>query len=301
MIDYSLRQLEYFVAVARVGSISEAARSLGVSSAAVAASVGKLEDLCQLLLFDRYPAQGVQLTPVGRQFLEEAQQVLGQARQLRSMARGLSEQTSGHLRFGCYYVLSYLFGPLLLGAHRERWPHVTVEVLEGHIEVLGEQLERGEADLVLSYGEGLSAERFDLEELVRVKPRVVLPAAHPLARQKDVALQDLRGIPYLWVREPGRQVSFPDMLREAGVDPEIALVSRSYEMVRSCVGRGLGYTLMAFQPPNPLSYHGDAVVSLPIRDPMPELRIVVASAKGRMEAPLVRGFADLCRDVVRAP
>ncbi|WP_406647965.1 LysR family transcriptional regulator [Aliisedimentitalea scapharcae] len=298
MIDYSLRQLEYFAATARMGSISDAARAMGVSSAAVASAIGKLEELCQLTLFDRFPAQGVRLTPVGVRFLVEAEQVLGQAQSLRTTARALSEQTSGHVRFGCYFVLAYVFGPVLLGAHKDRWPHVTVEVLENHGAGMVAQLERREVDLILTYEAGVPLDRCDVQRVAQVAPRVVLPAAHPLARRDALELSDLEGIPYLQVKEPGMGPSYLDMLQAAGLTPDVALVSRSYEMVRSCVGKGLGFTLMAFQPPNRHSYHGDAVVSVPLREPLGVLQIVLAAQKGEMDTPVVRNFADLCREVL---
>ncbi|MEX0304305.1 MAG: LysR substrate-binding domain-containing protein [Leisingera sp.] len=298
MLNFTLRQLEHLEASARTGSIAAAARELSVTAAAVAASLGKLEEVSGLVLFDRFPAQGVRLTAAGREVLERAEVLLAQGQALQLQMRGLEDTSSGHLRFGCYHALGYVFAPEILMRHRQRWPKVTLEVFEGSFAELNRQLETGGTDLALAYDQGFDQNRLEVELLMRVRPKVLLAAAHPLASRKALELGDLQDLPYILVKEAGPGPSYFDMLKTAGLEPEIALTTRSYEMARSCVGKGAGYTLMAFQPPNPRTYHNDRVVSVPLAEPLGEVAMVLAARPGVMQMPFARAFADTCREAV---
>ncbi len=271
-----------------------------MTAAAVAASLGKLEEASGLVLFDRFPAQGVRLTAAGRAVLETAEGLLSLGQALQVQMRGLEDCSSGHLRFACYHALAYVFAPEILLQHRQRWPKVALEVFEGSFEQIQRQLETAEADLALAYDQGFEARGLEIELLMRVRPKVLLPAMHPFASRQALRLTDLTDIPYILVKESGPGRSYLDMLRRAGLDPTVALTTRSYELARSCVGKGAGFTLMAFQPPNPRTYHNDKVVAVPLADGLEEIPIVLAARPGVMKGPLASAFAATCRDVLRA-
>ncbi len=300
MIKFTLRQLEHFSTAARLGSLAAAARELGMTPAAIAASLAKLEQVSGLKLFDRFPAQGIVLTASGREVLQAASDLLAQGEQLQAGLQGLEQRRRGHIRFGCYPVLAYVFAPPILMLHGHQWPEVRLEVFETHFQEMQDLLHRGEVDLILTYDQGLDRDAFDILPLAEVRPKVLLSAQHVLARRAAVSLQDLEGMPYLLVQDPSVGPGYLDLLRQAGLDPEVALVTRSYELARSCVGKGLGFTLMAFQPPNPVTYHGDAVVAVPLSTDLGPQSIVLASRKGAGEQPLISDFIRSCQEVLAA-
>ncbi len=303
MIKFTLRQLEHFSTAARLGSIAAAARALGMTPAAIAASLAKLEEVSGVTLFDRYPAQGVRLTAAGQEVLEAATGILSRGEELQAGLHGLEQRSRGHLRFGCYPALAYVFAPPILMTHGNRWPGVQLEIFETHFEEMQQLLQRAEVDLILTYDQGLDPEQFDIQPLMQVRPKVLLSARHPLAHRAALSISDLEGLPYLLVQDPGAGPGYLDLLRAAGATPEVALVTRSYELARSCVGKGLGYSLMAFQPPNPQTYHGDRVVALPLSTDLGPQEVVLAYRKGRGAEPLTKAFAQSCQEVfaVQAP
>ncbi len=301
MIPFTLRQLTYFCTTADCGSIAQASRTLGVSSPAIAAALDKLEDVSGLTLFDRFPAHGLRLTASGQAFLGEARQVLSQAESLAHLTRTLSSDTQGHVRFGSYYALAYIFAAPIVLHHRDLWPRVTVQVIEDTFLGLKERLEDGRVDLMLTYDQELDQSRFDIVPLCEATPRVILPDTHPLATRSRISLQDLEGEPYVMVEEKGPGLSFLDMLNAAGLFPEVAVASRSYEFVRSCVGKGMGFTLTLFQPPHPRTYHGDGVVAVPLREHIGTAQVVIAARKGRLAEPLLRNLTQTCRHILDLP
>lgn len=297
MIRYTLRQLEHFSAAARLGGIAAASRELGLTPAAISASLDKLEEVSGLRLFDRYPAQGIVLTAAGREVLQSAHAILAQGEQLQASLEGLEQRSRGHIRFGCYPALAYVFAPHILISHGKNWPGVRLEVMETHFDEMQSLLSRGEVDLILTYDQGLDPGQFDILPLVQVRPKVLLPAHHPLAGQAAVSLQDLKGLPYLLVQDPSAGPGYLDLLKSAGLDPQVGLVTRSYELARSCVGKGLGFTLMAFQPPNPTTYHGDRVAAVPLSVDLGLQSVVLATRCGAAQEPLLEAFAESCRGV----
>ena len=86
-LRFSLRQLEYFRAVAECGSIAAAAERVNVSSPSISTAIAQLEDEFGLQLFIRRHAQGLSLTPGGTQFLGQVRNVLQEARHLIALAK----------------------------------------------------------------------------------------------------------------------------------------------------------------------------------------------------------------------
>ena len=83
---FTLRQIEYFVAVGELGSIALASERLHISSPSISTAISQLETTLGLQLFIRQHAQGLALTPAGRRVLAEAKTLLAQAQALHGVA-----------------------------------------------------------------------------------------------------------------------------------------------------------------------------------------------------------------------
>ena len=82
---FSFRQLEYFVAAGETGSVTRAAQGSHSSQPTVSAAIAKLEASLGVQLFVRHHAQGLSVTPAGREFAREAGSVLRHAAELASL------------------------------------------------------------------------------------------------------------------------------------------------------------------------------------------------------------------------
>ena len=298
MVRFSLKQLDYFAAVARLGTIAAAARHVNVSTAAISAALDTLEVQTGLVLFERFPAKGLVLTGAGAEFLEQAHAVLHEAAHLQAKAQSLASPERGEIRFACYHTLAMIFGAEILRDHKADWPGVSVALIEGDIPALRQLAQDGQADVMLSYRDIVDQPDMERQVLLRVTPRVILPAVHPLASQSRVHVQDLAGIPYVQVDEPDSGVSYLDMICEAGYVPQIAQVVRSYELARSCVGAGMGFSLLAFSPQIEESYLGDALVALPLVEDVGHFNVELAWRSTLSQSAIVKRFCELVTRVV---
>ncbi len=173
----SLRDLEYVVAVAELGSFRRAAERCVVSQPSLSAQVRKLEDWFGARLFER-TTRRVMVTPRGQTLIDQARRVLAEARVLDELARRSSAVFGGALRLAAIATLGpYLF-PRVLPGLRRAYPDVALTLSEGRTETLLAQLGATDLDAVLValplHGDLVSSEALFVEPFV-----LACPAGHP--------------------------------------------------------------------------------------------------------------------------
>lgn len=259
MSEITLRQLDYFVAVADAGSVTAAARSLHLSQSALSMALSDLERALgvQLLVRGR---RGVALTQAGRGVLSDSRRLIAGVADLHNSARDFQESMSGRLVVGCYSTLSPLLLPAVIDAFTANHPDVDLSIVEGSHTVLEEQLRSGVLDVALLYDYGrthFAGERqLAAEPLVTSAPYVLLPPDHPLASRRAVTLQQLANEPLILFDLPPGGEYFLSIFADADLRPRVRFRTTSYELVRSLVARGLGYAILSQRTRVETSYEG---------------------------------------------
>lgn len=108
---YTLRQLEYFVAVGKAGSIAAASDKLNVSSPSISAAITQLEVEFGVTLFVREHARGLSLTKAGHKFMERTEFVLREAELLATLAGEITGKVQGILSVGCLVTFAQIILP----------------------------------------------------------------------------------------------------------------------------------------------------------------------------------------------
>lgn len=124
-----LRHLRYFVAVAERGSISRAAEKLFMAQPPLSAQIRQLEEEVGAVLLTR-GARGVQLTPAGRSFLEDARAILARSQQAAVRAREQASDLRRTWRIGLMPSTTHTLLPGLLGRVRAAALPVRIETRE---------------------------------------------------------------------------------------------------------------------------------------------------------------------------
>lgn len=287
LVGYTLRQLVCFVAVAEKGSISAAAEHLRVSPSAVSGAVDELERSLAAQLTVRRRAHGVTLTPTGRDVLRRAKNLLGEAKDLELSAGESGTGLRGSLVLGSYPTLAPTMLAELLAAFTERHPHVDLDFVSGSRLELVDGLARGDLDLAVVYDVGLSPDLPALR-LYEATPQVVLAADHRLAQQPEepLSLPDMVEEPFILLDlDPSRENTM-SLFTDAGVMPRVRFRTTDYELTRSLVGRGLGWTVLVQQPYGDLTWGGRALVTRPIHPgPRPVTVCLVRDGSIRVSRP----------------
>lgn len=300
MAEYTLRQLEYFVAVADAGSVTGAATAVHLSQSAMSTALADLERALNVQLLVRHHARGVTLTPAGEQLLAASRRLLAQANELMGEAQGLGQAVRGTLSVGCFSVLAPYVLPELHAACAERYPELRLETQEVDLDELAAGVLGGRFELGLGYALAPDP-RLALRRVFTLPPYVLVPKGHKLARRSKVRLAQLADEPFALLDLPQSRNYFLAMFAAAGVEPNIRFRSRSVETLRALVGRGLAYTLLNLQPEVATSLDGHPVVSLPVDKGGTPLDVVLVTAAGGRPTRRAASVAALCAEVLRPP
>ncbi len=187
----SLRQLQFFVAVAERLSFSEAAQACFVTQPGLSAQIKNLERLLDVQLLER-SRRKVLLTPAGETLLPLARKVLTAAADLEDVAESLTQPLKGELRLGVIPTVAPYLLPEAIGAIRRRYPELKLLLHEDMTERLVRLLGQGKLDLLLL---ALEADLGEVATLaLATDPFVVaLPAGHPLTERDQLDEADLAG------------------------------------------------------------------------------------------------------------
>lgn len=137
--------LRLFLAVARAGSLSGAARALGVNHSTVFRRIGTFEDVLKVRLFERLPS-GYVLTEAGEEMLETALRVEAEILNLDRKIAGQDLRLSGTVRITTVDMLALSLLPRHLASFRAAYPGIELEVVATNAAV---SLSRREADVAL--------------------------------------------------------------------------------------------------------------------------------------------------------
>lgn len=197
------------------------------------------------------------------------------------------------LRLGVFHT----FGPYVVPRILSDFPG-GASLVEGDQTRVLAALTAGRIDLALTYDIDLP-KGLEVERLGSLAPMCVLPEGHPLAARPSLRLADLAAEPLVLLDAEPSGSYFLSLFEAAGVEPNIAYRSTSFEMVRGLVARGLGYAILATKPASAMSYDGSALVTRAIVDELAPSHIALVTLKGATPPERARLFAERCRALFR--
>ena len=289
-LNFSLRVLRYVVETADAGSVTEAAKRLNVSQPSISTAVAQMEAEFGIQIFVRHHARGVTLSAAGQRFVNDARLLLNHARDFATNVQSLGDALQGEIVVGAFLTLAARFMPALLATFAKAHPGISVTLLEGDQQEIIEALTSGRTEIALSYSFAVPDEIVG-EKLADLPPFVLVSAEHPLARQADVSLADLRDEPFLLLDLPHSRDYFLRLFQICGLEPRTAFRSRSSELIRGLVGHNRGYTIHNAVPGSTHGYDGSHIAVLPIREELPGTQITSLRLRRHELRPAVRAFA----------
>lgn len=278
-LPFTLRQLEYFDAIAGEGSLSAAAERCHVTSTALALALDELERNLDLKLVVRRKGKGITLTAAGVTVLRHAQQVLAGAEAFAIEALQNATGLKGRFVIGCFPTLTPFFLPAAMERFGQEHAELELEFAEAATAELHEALLRGQVDVAILYGVDVS-KQLEFEPIRKYRPYVIVGQQHPLAGRRTVKLAEIVSEPLIQIdMRPSRQ-NTEYIFASLGLRPTIRHTTTNYELARSLVGRGLGYSLLIQRPAPNVTYDGHSVVSLELADPLPPTVAGLARPRG---------------------
>lgn len=298
-LRFTLRQLEYFVAVGDCGSIALAAEQVNVSSPSISAAIAQLEAEFGLQLFVRRHAQGLSLTPGGQRFLDHARDVLDRARRLNDLSSEITGQVRGPLNVGCLVTFAQILLPQIRRDFVDSHPQVAFRQFEHDPQELFDALRAARIDIALSYDLAVPSD-LGFTPLVSLPLFVVLAADHPLAHHSALSPQDLVDHPMVLLDLPLSAEYFLSVFKAEGLTPSIAERTRDMAVMRSLVANGFGYSLANTLPLTTRAPDGKPLSFVPLHSPTRPLQLGLLQSKGRLPSRTLTTFVEHCRAHITA-
>lgn len=293
-LRFTLRQLEYLVAVGECGSIALAAERLNVSSPSISTAITQLEAEFGMPVFVRKHAHGMSPTQGGRELIHEAAALLAQANRLSDVAATITQTVRGPLKVGCLLTFAQVIVPQLRRSFLDRYPEVEFQQLEAHQAALIDGLREARLDVALTYDLAIPTD-LEFVEVAVLPPFAMLSENHPLAGRHSLSAHDLAEYPMVLLDLPISVDYFLSFFARAGVRPRISERSRDLAVIQSLVANDFGYSIANLRPLSDRAPDGRALRFVPLSGPVQAMRLGVLFA-GKTNASLtIRAFVDHCR------
>jgi DNA-binding transcriptional LysR family regulator len=240
-VQATMRQLELFEAVVRLGSYTLASEEANVTQPAVSIQLKRLEEIVGMRLLEQ-TGKRFAVTEAGDALLSHARRVLEEMEMLAAEIDDLKGLKRGRLRISTVTTVNY-FSPTLLRTFCERFPGVSVAMGVANRQELLQELADNAVDMVIMgqppADEDLQADPFLANPLV-----IIAPPSHPLVGKKSVSLKRLESEVFL-MREPGSGTrgTMERFFAEHGVNVCSSIEVGGAEALKQGVQAGLGLAL----------------------------------------------------------
>jgi DNA-binding transcriptional LysR family regulator len=293
---FTIRQLQYFVAVAEQGTVSRAAQNLSISQSAVTEAIKELESDLGVELFERHP-RGLNITHKGHQFLRHATKILADVSDARRTFFGDRETaTTGRLQLGVTSLVAGYVLSDLLARYRRAHPAVEISAIEDNGDYLEHLLVGGKLDIAVMVTSNLRDRMALQSEILEVSAyRLWLPLGHRLASAEIINLGDIASEPLIMLTVDEIEENTGKLLNALGARPHVAFRTRSVEAVRSLVATGAGVALLPDLVYRPWSLEGDRIESRDISGSLPVVQVGMVWRRGSGLPQAARDFIGIAQ------
>ncbi|HGM5601749.1 TPA: LysR family transcriptional regulator [Serratia marcescens] len=241
-MNYSLKQLRVFVAIARHGSFSRAGEAIGLTQSAVSHSVKELEAEVGVRLLDRTTREVV-LTDAGLRLANRVERLLDELQAALLDARSFGVQRSGTVRVATSQTISAHLMPQCIAAGEREYPEIRIMLRDQAQQQVLHSVRNAEVDFGIVLD---PVQAVDLEcEAVLHEPFLLLCRDdHPFAAQQAVRWSALNGCRLvLQDYASGSRPLIDSALRQQGVEAQVVQEIGHPATLFPMVAEGIGISI----------------------------------------------------------
>lgn len=292
-----LRQIKYFIEVAKREHVTEAATALHVAQSAVSRQLFNLEAELGVDLFIR-EGRNVRLTQIGKIFLEHMEQAINVIDNATQIIEEYTDPERGTIHVGFPTSLASHILPTSISAFRDEYPDVNFQFNQGSYYDLKEAVIKGDINMALLGPVPVDSRKLKGTILFTENIVALLPVNHPLAKAKTIKLNQLHNDSF---------VLFPhgfvlrDIIMNAcqqlGFQPNVSFEGEDIDSIKGLVSAGLGVSLI---PEITLIDNVPrGTVKIPVTDPNVTRTVGIVIPKERQLLPTEKLFYDFLIEFYR--
>lgn len=235
-----IKQIKYFQAVVRCKSFTEAAEECFISQSAISQQIQALEHELGVKLLNRENRK-FSLTPAGEHFYQKSLVLMADFERLCQETVRIANKDNAELRIGylkCYGGQEFR---LAVAEFSEKYPDVSVHIINGNHEDLYDSLRSGGVDLILSDQRRAFSDEYVNFILATSEYYIEIAARNPLASLESIETDDLKKIPCILIASPEQQENERTYYQEiVGIKGDF-LFAENLEEARLLVIGGKGF------------------------------------------------------------
>jgi len=240
----TLRQLQVFEAIFRLGSFTRAAEELFLTQPTVSMQIRKLTDAIGVPLFE-HVGRNVEPTEAGEELYAACRSMFSTLANLEMKIADLKGLKRGRLRMGVITTAKYL-APEMLGEFSKLFPGIDLALKVTNRDRIIDRMQTNEDDLYIM-GQAPAGELEVESHLFAPNPLVVMaPRSHPLVGKKNIPMEEIAKEPFI-IREPGsgiRDATFKAFDTKK-LRPNVRMELGSNEAIKHAVVGGLGLSVLS--------------------------------------------------------
>ncbi len=271
----TITQLQYFVTVVKLNSITKAAKQLYVSQPAISSSIKELEKEFNTSLFVRYNNQLV-LTDEGHHLYKLAANLLASFENVGDDMRNYVQKTSV-LKIGVPPMLGSFIVPSLVQEYAKENPNIEIQLMElGSVAnqraILNRELSCG---FTIRYKDNMDVS-LDFIKIVNTSLFFAINKTNPLAKYKEISIKDIKNTPIILMKEDCLQSSLiQEEFEKNGIVPNIKIRTNQLYTIKELVN---GNNLGAFLFTQVFKYDAENITLIPLKEKF-DFEIVLAWEK----------------------
>ena len=291
-----LKQIQYFIRIAELGSFTKASIELNVAQPALSRQIRLLEvELRQSLLIRN--GRGVDTTEAGKVLLEHGRGVLHQIERIRQELMRVRSGLVGRVAVGLPPSLTKLLTVPLIKAFRTELPGATISINEGLSTMMQAMLINGSLDVALLYNAAPSPE-IDQTPILTQALYLVQPR-DPSLDSEPVTLRQVADLPLIIPSRPNAfRMQLETQLAGLGLHPSIAIEVDAIAGLLDLVADGIGSAILPYSTIQVSGREEDFTVR-PIIEPPMLAKLCCAVSSRRPTSQVQRHLIQLIETKVR--
>lgn len=272
-MQLTLKQFEYFLALAETGQVSKAALQCNVSQSSVTVALRNMEHTLSVPLFVRH-SKGLRLTEAGERLVHHARNVNSAVSRAIEDVQTASSDVHGELRIGVTETISAYLMPSVLSAAQRHFPNLKIHVLEQDRPSIEQALLDESIDLALLLVSNLTrVDELEYRTMLKSSRRLWTHPDHPLQQLPKVSLKDVAQYDYVLLDMDEHIHTMETYWSHHRRQATVRFQSRSLEAVRSLVAFQKGVTILSDLVYRPWSLEGKRILRCDISEIIPTMDV----------------------------
>ena len=234
--------LKLFLALAKLGSITQTAESIGCTKSSLSKRIAQVEEEVGVQLFS-HKRNHIEITPAGNHFLEMAQKIVSLEGMIQQEVcrRTLPEQQTNVITIGTPQYIAPFSIIESIGAFSAIYPHIKIKFLEyPRTTKLEEMFSAGQINMAFVRDHHDFENGYEKVILLHDHLKIVLSKNDLLAKKGSVRLSELEQHAFYLLTNQRPYTQFMDLCQEAGITPQIAGRFSNADTLMNLAAMGLG-------------------------------------------------------------